>query len=269
MALRKIKTPATLATGPQDVDSLFQDALAGLADAGDMSSDLAKLASSIRAISADTWLVQFPPQYRYQKTACERADRKQRLEAAVSVAAKRPINLAFAVTDEESPASETPNHTIKNLTSFSVSGEVASATQTHDEAAATPEETLALLQEYDRLAAFWNEAEEQLAAMRTPVACEFQYSSGNDLIDDQSVDFCEALGWVRYNKGWRLCHGVYRPALDEDYAWRPIAERPVDVKIDAVGAYDGLRHALKKETSKYLARVRKAADTLATLLGKK
>jgi len=65
-----------------------------------MAADLAKLATDIAISGPNSLAVLFPQQYTYQKSACERPDRKSRLEEAVSNAAKRTIRLDFKVGNE-------------------------------------------------------------------------------------------------------------------------------------------------------------------------
>jgi len=81
----------------------WQQALATLGDSGDMAADLGKLATDIAISGPNTLAVVFPSQYTYQKSACERPDRKSRLEEAVSTAAGRAVRLEFRVGSESSP----------------------------------------------------------------------------------------------------------------------------------------------------------------------
>jgi DNA polymerase-3 subunit gamma/tau len=73
----------------------WTQAIAALGDSGDMAADLGKLASDIAISGPNTLAVTFPPLYSYQKSACERPDRKARLEEAVSAAAGRSVRLEF------------------------------------------------------------------------------------------------------------------------------------------------------------------------------
>jgi DNA polymerase-3 subunit gamma/tau len=91
--------PATLDVGPplsrDEAGNAWREALAALGDAGDMTADMGKLATDIAISGPNTLAVTFPTQYTYQKSACERHDRKARLEEAVSAAAGRRVKLEF------------------------------------------------------------------------------------------------------------------------------------------------------------------------------
>jgi DNA polymerase III subunit gamma/tau len=84
--------------------AVWQQAIAALEDSGDIAADLVKLASNVAISGPNALAVAFPAQYTYQKSACERLDRKARLEEAVSAAAGRTIRLEFRI-DENATAS--------------------------------------------------------------------------------------------------------------------------------------------------------------------
>jgi DNA polymerase-3 subunit gamma/tau len=92
----------------------WTQALAALADSGDMAADLGKLATDIAISGPNTLAALFPQQYTYQRTACERPDRKSRLEEAVSAAAGRAVRLEFKLggsppqKEAERPVSQAP-----------------------------------------------------------------------------------------------------------------------------------------------------------------
>lgn len=79
-----------------------------------MAADLGKLASDIAISGPNALAVSFPPHYTYQKSACERPDRKARLEEAVSAVVGRPIRLEFRINEAavakppEKPAASVP-----------------------------------------------------------------------------------------------------------------------------------------------------------------
>jgi DNA polymerase-3 subunit gamma/tau len=83
-----------------DAVSAWQQALVALGDAGDMAADLGKLAMNIAICGPNALAATFPRQYSYQKSACERPDRKARLEEAVSAAAGRRVRLEFRLGAE-------------------------------------------------------------------------------------------------------------------------------------------------------------------------
>jgi DNA polymerase-3 subunit gamma/tau len=75
--------------------SAWTQALAALSDSGDMAADLGKLAADVAISGPNILAVLFPHQYTYQRSACERPDRKARLEDAVSAAAGQTVRLEF------------------------------------------------------------------------------------------------------------------------------------------------------------------------------
>jgi DNA polymerase-3 subunit gamma/tau len=111
-------SPTKSAEGPPlDLPSArnaWTQALATLADSGDMAADLGKLAADVAISGPNTLAVLFPAQYTYQRSACERPDRKARLEEAVSAAAGRAVRLEFRAGGEaprreaDRPASVAP-----------------------------------------------------------------------------------------------------------------------------------------------------------------
>lgn len=94
--------------------SAWTQALAALADSGEMAADLGKLATDVAISGPNTLAVLFPHQYTYQRSACERPDRKARLEEAVSAAAGQTVRLEFKLggspppREAEKPASHAP-----------------------------------------------------------------------------------------------------------------------------------------------------------------
>src|SRR5438093_12504690 len=60
----------------------------------------------------------------------------------------------------------------------------------------------ALRGRYDEIEALWNEAEEDLKRFRVPHAVEHCYFSDYD----HGYPIHHALWWMRYGKGWRICH---------------------------------------------------------------
>jgi hypothetical protein len=79
-----------------------------------MAADLGKLATDVAISGPNTLAVLFPQQYTYQRSACERPDRKTRLEEAVSAAAGRAVRLEFRLggspppREAEKPVSHAP-----------------------------------------------------------------------------------------------------------------------------------------------------------------
>jgi hypothetical protein len=79
-----------------------------------MAADLGKLATDVAISGPNTLAVLFPAQYTYQRSACERPDRKARLEEAVSAAAGRAVRLEFKLggaaplREPERPAPHAP-----------------------------------------------------------------------------------------------------------------------------------------------------------------
>jgi DNA polymerase III subunit gamma/tau len=96
-------SPLTLA----EAQVAWQVAITELVETGEMVADLARLANSVTNASANsapnTIVVSFPRQYNYQKSACERADRRTRLEQLVSSKAGRSIRLEFVLGAETTP----------------------------------------------------------------------------------------------------------------------------------------------------------------------
>jgi DNA polymerase-3 subunit gamma/tau len=87
----------------EEARAAWTEALAALADSGDMSADLGKLASDIAISGPNTLAVIFPQEYSYQKSACERPDRKTRLEEAISAATGRSVRLEFRLGGQAAP----------------------------------------------------------------------------------------------------------------------------------------------------------------------
>lgn len=83
--------------------SAWTQALVALADSGDMAADLGKLATDVAISGPNTLAVLFPHQYTYQRSACERPDRKARLEEAVSAAAGQAVRLEFKLGGSAPP----------------------------------------------------------------------------------------------------------------------------------------------------------------------
>ncbi len=113
-----IPTTSPVVEQPWDLSearTAWHQALAALGDSGDMAADLGKLATDVAIFGPNALAVTFPRQYTYQKSACERPDRKARLEEALAAAAGRTVRLEFRLGDETAakpveraaPASET------------------------------------------------------------------------------------------------------------------------------------------------------------------
>jgi DNA polymerase-3 subunit gamma/tau len=79
----------------EEATEAWRQAIMALGDSGDMTADMAKLAIDIAISAPNTLAITFPSQYTYQKSVCERPDRKARLEEAVSAAAGCRVKLEF------------------------------------------------------------------------------------------------------------------------------------------------------------------------------
>jgi DNA polymerase-3 subunit gamma/tau len=85
----------------EEAQGYWQKTLAELVGKGEMAGDFAKL-GTLTAISApNTLVVTFQQRYNYQKSSCERADRKSRLESLLSELAGRTLALEFRLGDND------------------------------------------------------------------------------------------------------------------------------------------------------------------------
>lgn len=132
--------------------------------------------------------------------------------------------------------------------------------------------TASLLKEYDKLNAFWKQAERELAGLHTPVfCCVSLWSESEDERDPNPRYYLEhSLAWEKVGKDWRLCYGVYADYEGPDHGgWTPISDCTLDIRVRAVEGFEKLRTVLKEASTDYLDKVRKANETMAALLSKR
>lgn len=103
---------------------------------------------------------------------------------------------------------------------------------------------LALRGRYDAIEALWNEAEEDLKSFRIPHDVLYPYRTEISE-DERNPAYIYYLGFVRYGKGWRICHGSrddYPLTPDDhDFGWKPIIECTLDVRVETFDHFAGLR----------------------------
>jgi DNA polymerase III subunit gamma/tau len=87
-----------------EAQRFWQLALTELSEKGEMTADFAKLAQFTAISAPNTLVVTFPQQYNYQKSACERPDRKSRLEETVGRMAGRTVRLEFRLGERTAVA---------------------------------------------------------------------------------------------------------------------------------------------------------------------
>ena len=110
----------------------------------------------------------------------------------------------------------------------------------------------ALRGRFDDLKQLWQDAEEELRRFRLPHGAEYCYAS-----DEEAHPYCcYFLGFVRYGKWWRICHGycsTHEPpdrALPSERNWKPITECPFDLRLKMIDVFDNLRAQVIQEAEK-------------------
>ena len=90
-----------------NVMQIWRDSLGNL---DDLTSDYAKKAESLAIIAPNRLVVRFPSKYNFDKSSCERPERKQSLESALRQATGQRVVLSFELIEEEAapPAQSQP-----------------------------------------------------------------------------------------------------------------------------------------------------------------
>ncbi len=85
---------------------LWRDSLENL---DDLTSDYAKKAVSLAIIAPNRLVVRFPSKYNFDKSSCERPERKQSLESALRQVTGQKVVLSFELIEEQAapPAQST------------------------------------------------------------------------------------------------------------------------------------------------------------------
>jgi hypothetical protein len=102
---------------------------------------------------------------------------------------------------------------------------------------------------YSELEDLWDEAEKDLRRFRVYRPVKHSYNGRNMIPDDPDSPYgCEYLSWRRYGKAWRICHGTYfdESPPEENSDWTPVVDCPVDVRVEAIAQFQGLREAVIK-----------------------
>jgi hypothetical protein len=105
-----------------------------------------------------------------------------------------------------------------------------------------------LSKRYKELSALWDKAEERLLKYRVPVDVSYCYKSylaNESATGDAQVH--SYLGFVKYGRGWRICHCQNHDERPEhDWAWKPVVDSTLDVRVEAFQHLDALREKVIK-----------------------
>ena len=125
----------------------------------------------------------------------------------------------------------------------------------------------ALTGRYDQIEALWNKAEEDLKRFRIPHAVEHCYAS-----DYEGYPTHYSLVWMRYGKGWRICHEV-RTAYSEidekhpdECEWKPIIECSLDVRLAMIPHFEALRKKVIEAAEKAVPTLDEAISSFRKIL---
>ncbi|MBM4092579.1 MAG: hypothetical protein FJ276_24650 [Planctomycetes bacterium] len=80
-----------------------------------MTADFATYYERIAISAPDSLVVFFREQYTWQKTSCERPDRKAMLEKTLAEIVGRPIRISLAIIPESEPQTPTPARSLFQL----------------------------------------------------------------------------------------------------------------------------------------------------------
>jgi hypothetical protein len=116
---------------------------------------------------------------------------------------------------------------------------------------------------YDELNALWNQAETDFAAMRVPITVSNEASKHEYGPPDEAPLGMEetSLEWARHQNQWRICWVKCTNPYDQD-SWRceskPIAECPMDVRVNMARHLRKLRYKMREARKNYLPEVLEA-----------
>jgi len=130
-----------------------------------------------------------------------------------------------------------------------------------------------LVNSFDELNALWNEAEEEFAAMRLPTkvsvpAGKRHYPDEPGQCGPTGVE-TYSLGWIKCKGEWRLCWGNQDvPANDNlgEEVWKPIAECPMEKRVELAEHLAALKKMMKEAKEAYLPKVANAIAHLKKAL---
>lgn len=121
----------------------------------------------------------------------------------------------------------------------------------------------ALTGRYDEIEALWNEAEEDLKRFRVPYPVVDWYAT--DDLTQPNISY--GLGFVRYGKGWRICHGdYYEGCYPDEPDWKPIIECPLDIRIKMIARFETLRKKVIDAAENAVPRLDKAIASFRKIL---
>jgi hypothetical protein len=120
----------------------------------------------------------------------------------------------------------------------------------------------ALRGRYDEIEALWNEAEEDLKRFRIPQDVEHCYETENRC--HPCIHYL--LGFVRYGKGWRICHGECDDNYRDEPAWKPIIECPLDVRLKMISYFQNLRKKVIEAAEDAIPKLDKAISSFRKVL---
>jgi hypothetical protein len=126
---------------------------------------------------------------------------------------------------------------------------------------------------YDQIDALWLRAEEDLRRFRLhTVVCTLPFESfsldPNDF-EGQGDKEHHCLGFLRYGKSWRICHGVYRdlpPGYDEEPHWTPISDCSMEMRIKVIPVFQELRQKVIESVEQTVPKLDAALANFRRLL---
>ncbi len=122
-----------------------------------------------------------------------------------------------------------------------------------------------LTERYDEIEALWNEAEEDLKRFHVPYPVVYWYATG--IHEESNGQYGYGLGFVRYGKGWRICHGEYfEGAHPDEPDWKPVIECPVDIRIKMMGHFETLRKKVIETAENAVPKLDKAIASFRKVL---
>jgi hypothetical protein len=101
-----------------------------------------------------------------------------------------------------------------------------------------------LRERYDEIEAIWEEREADLSRFPIPEAAELYLGTDSD---GGGAPMQYYLAFMRYGKGWRICHGwriCYSEVdsrLHDEENFRPVIECPLDVRLSMLEQFEELR----------------------------
>jgi hypothetical protein len=125
----------------------------------------------------------------------------------------------------------------------------------------------ALTGRYDELEQLWEKAEKDLKRFRVPHDIRHRYLTKYLGEDPEGPAFQFYLGFVKYGKGWRICHGCYFDEdRDGDIDWKPVIESTVDVRLETIPHFEELRKKVIEAAEKCVPKLDKAIAEFRTVL---